>query len=68
MLSDLNMWNKIGRVVMLLSEQLDVDLRQAFDIFYKSKTCRNLHDASTGLYLMSDRYILEDLQNELTDL
>ena len=28
----------------------------ATDLFYKSKTCRDLHDQATGLYLMGDIY------------
>lgn len=65
MLNDLNMWNKIGRIVMRLSERLEIDLPKAFHLFYNSNTCRNLHDEASGLYLMSDAYILEDLLNEL---
>lgn len=65
MLSDLNMWNKIGRIVMRLSERLDVDIQRAIDIFYTSKTCQNLHDSQTGLYLLADNYIVEDILTEL---
>lgn len=65
MLSDLNMWNKIGRVVMRLSERLDVDIERALNIFYTSKTCRNLHDPAMDLYLLSDNCIVEDVIAEL---
>lgn len=65
MLNDLNMWNKIGRIVMRLSERLDVDTERALDIFYTSKTCRNLHDPDMGLYFLADNCIVEDIISEL---
>lgn len=65
MLSDINMWNKIGRIVMRLSERLGVDTERALDIFYSSKTCRNLHDPDMGLYLLGDNCIVEDIIMEL---
>ena len=54
MLSDLNMWNKIGRIVMRLSERLDINMEKAFELFYTSKTCEDLHDPQMGLYLLGD--------------
>ncbi len=44
MLSDLLLWNKIGRIVTLLSEQLNISSERALDLFYTSKTCELLHD------------------------
>lgn len=65
MLSDLLMWNKIGRIVTLLAERLEVNSERALDIFYTSKTNERLHDEKTGLYLMSDLYIVDELILEL---
>ena len=65
MLSDLLMWNKIGRIVTLLAERLNVTSERALDIFYTSKTNERLHDEKTGLYLMSDLYIVDELILEL---
>jgi hypothetical protein len=65
MLSDLLMWNKIGRIVTLLSERLDVSSERALDIFYTSLTNERLHDEGTGLYLMSDLYIVDEIISEL---
>lgn len=65
MLSDLLMWNKIGRIVTLLAEKLNVSPRQALDIFYTSKTNERLHDQSSRLYLFSVLYIVDDVLNEL---
>lgn len=59
------MWNKVGRIIALLSDRLNVDVAKATDIFYRSRTCKELHDESTGLYLMGDRYVLDNLMTEL---
>ena len=65
MLSDLLMWNKIGRIVTLISERLDSSPERALDIFYTSKTTERLHDPSTLLYTFGDRYIVDDLISEI---
>ena len=65
MLSDLLMWNKIGRIVTLLAQRLDVSGERALDIFYTSRTNERLHDEHTGLYLMSDLYIVDEVIREL---
>lgn len=59
------MWNKIGRIVTLLSERLNVTPERALDIFYTSKTNELLHDPSTLLYTFSDLYIVDDIIHEL---
>lgn len=65
MLNQLNMWNKIGRVIARLSERLDISIERATEIFYTSKTSKDLHDANTGLYLLSDNYLVENVLMEL---
>lgn len=65
MLSQLNMWNKIGRIITRLSERLDINIERATEIFYTSKTCKDLHDESTGLYLFSDNYLVDNVIMEL---
>ena len=59
------MWNKIGRIVTLLSERLNISSERALDIFYTSRTNERLHDEKTDLYLMSDLYIVDELILEL---
>lgn len=56
---------KLARIVMLLAESADMSPEQALDVFYKSETYKLLTNSATGLYLMSDDYILEDLLKEL---
>ena len=65
MLSDLLLWNKIGRIVTLLAERLDVSGERALDIFYTSKTNERLHDPSTMLYTFGDLYIVDEVIREL---
>lgn len=65
MLNDLNMWNKIGRIVMRLSERLDINIEKAFDLFYTSQTCKNLHNPEMGLYLLGDNCIVDELIDEI---
>lgn len=65
MLSDLLMWNKIGRIVMRLSEKLEVSPLRALDVFYMSKVYDRLHDPETELYIFSDAYIVDEIMMEL---
>ncbi len=65
MLSDVLMWNKIGRIVTLLAERLDISGERALDIFYTSKTNEQLHDPSTLLYTFGDLYIVDEVIREL---
>lgn len=65
MLSNLLMWNKIGRIVTELSLRLNISGKRALDIWYRSKTNDRLHDPETGLYLFGDKYIVEDVIREL---
>lgn len=59
------MSNRIGAIAVILSEKLDIDNIKALKLFYESKTCARLHDKSTGLYLYSDLYIVEDFMIEM---
>ena len=64
MLSDLNMWNKIGRIIALAARERQISVAKATELFYRSRTCTELHDPETGLYLMGDKYILDNLLME----
>ena len=65
MLSEILMWNKIGRIVTLLAERLNISGERALDIFYTSKTNERLHDPSTLLYTFGDLYIVDEVIREL---
>ena len=59
------LWNKIARIIMQLSETLNISTDRALQIFYDSDVCSMLHDQDLGLHLMSDTYIVNDLIEEL---
>ena len=58
-------WQRIGCIVVKISETLNVSLKEALDMFYKSETCRRFHDEETGLYLQGNLYVLNDFLAEI---
>ena len=62
---DYLLWNKIARIILHLSERLQISTDRALQIFYDSDVCQMLHDPDLGLHLMSDTYIVNDLIEEL---
>ena len=64
-IQEIIMSNRIGAISVLLAEQLNIDSVKALKLFYQSKTCANLHDKSTGLYLYGDLYIVDELIREM---
>ena len=61
------LWRKQSRIVMLLAKEKNITPEQALDIYYSSRTAQLLSDPNTGLQLMSDQYVLEDLLEELEE-
>ena len=61
------LWRKQSRIVMLLAKERNITPEQALDIYYSSRTAQLLSDPNTGLQLMSDQYVLEDLLKELEE-
>ena len=59
-------WQRIGCIVVKISETLNVSLKEALDLFYKSETCRRFHDEETGLYLQGNLYVLNDFLAEMS--
>lgn len=59
-------WQRIGCIVVKISETLNVSLKEALDMFYKSETCRRFHDEETGLYLQGNLYVLNDFLAEIS--
>ena len=58
-------WQRIGCIVVKISETLGISLKEALDMFYKSETCRRFHDEETGLYLQGNLYVLNDFLAEI---
>ena len=61
-------WQRIGCIVVKISETLGVSLKEALDMFYRSETCRRFHDEETGLYLQGNLYVLNDFLAEIGSL
>jgi hypothetical protein len=59
-------WQRIGCIVVKISETLNVSLKEALDLFYKSETCRRFHGEETGLYLQGNLYVLNDFLAEIS--
>ena len=59
------LWRKQSRLVMMLAKKMKITPEEALDVFYSSRTAQLLSDPNTGLQLMSDQYVFEDLLNEL---
>lgn len=61
------LWRKQSRIVMLLAKEKNISPEQALDLYYSSKTAHLLENPETGLQLMSDQYVLEDLLEEMAN-
>lgn len=59
------LWRKQSHIIMMLAEILQVDAVRALDIYYSTDTSRQLSNPEYGLYLMSDKYIVENILEEL---
>ena len=59
-IQEIIMSNRIGAISVELSKRLDIEPIKAFELFYESKSCENLHNKATGLYLYSDLYVADD--------
>ena len=59
-------WQRIGCIVVKISETLGVSLKEALDMFYRSETCRRFHNEETGLYLLGNLYVLNDFLAEIS--
>ena len=65
MLSPLLMWHKIGRIVQILAQRLEITPLRALDVFYSSRVCERIHDPKEQLYTFSDEYVADEVCMEL---
>lgn len=54
------LWRKIARIVILISETLNITEEQALTLFYQSRVYEMIKDPRYGLQPMSDTYILDE--------
>lgn len=59
------LWRKESSIIMMLAEILQIDAERALNLFYSTKTYRQLSDPQYGLQLMSDKYLVENILAEL---
>ncbi len=51
----------------MLADALHVSQPRAISIFYRTDTCKLMHDPTTMLHTMIDTYILNDVITELRE-
>ena len=56
--------NQIGAISIELASRLNIEPIRALELFYESKTCANLHNHETGLYLYGDLYLADEFMLE----
>ncbi|MDO4930131.1 MAG: hypothetical protein Q4E59_03245 [Bacteroidales bacterium] len=56
--------SRIGIIAAEISRQLGVSPAEALVMFYESRTCEQLHDKSSGLYLYGNLYIVDEFMLE----
>ena len=56
---------RIGMIVCEIAKRLGISSSEALRRFYKSVTCRNFHDRSTGMYLQGDLYVVDEFLSEI---
>lgn len=66
-MKEYQLYRKITRIIMQLSEELQIPSKRAMLLFYKSTVGQQLHDPRYGYQLMSDTYIVNDIKTELAN-
>lgn len=64
-MKDFILYRKIARIIIQLSEELQISPKRAMLIFYRSQVGQQIHDPKFGFQLMSDTYIVNDIKAEL---
>ncbi len=67
-IQEIIMSNRIGFIAVELAKRLGIEPLSALKMFYESKTCADLHDKSTGLYLYGDLYVAEEFMREQSEI
>ena len=56
---------KYDSVIEALSELKGITLRQALDVFYKSKVYLEMRDGISDMHCRSDKYLAEEISMEM---
>ena len=57
---------KLARLIIQLADSKGISEEAAMNLFYSTETYRLLVDPKSGLQLMSDGYLMDDILHELT--
>ena len=52
--------NRIAVICDEIARRMNVTPLKVLEIFYASKTCEDLHNKDTGLYLYGDLYVVDE--------
>ena len=63
-IQEIIMCNRIGAISIELAKRLNMEPIKTLQMFYESKTCEDLHDKSTGLYLYGNLYVADEFMRE----
>ncbi len=59
------LWRKQTSIIILLAKTLQIDTDRALEVYYSTKVSQLLSDPATGLQLMSDQYIVDNILMEI---
>lgn len=59
------LWRKQTNIIILLAKTLQIDTDRALEVYYSTKVSQLLSDPATGLQLMSDQYIVDNILMEI---
>ncbi|GEM_PF-107873 len=66
-MKDYILYRKISRIIIQLSEELQIPSKRALMLFYNTTVGQQLHDPKYGYQIMSDTYIVNDIKSELAN-
>lgn len=61
-------WRKQARIVLMLAQELNITEEEALDRFYNSHTYPYFADPARGLQAMNDRYIVDEILEEQSNI
>ncbi len=59
------LWRKQTSIIFLLAKTLQIDTDRALELYYSTNVSQQLSDPTTGLQLMSDQYIVDNILMEI---
>ena len=59
------LWRKQTSIIILLAKALQIDTDRALELYYSTEVSQQLANPATGLQLMSDQYIVDNIIMEL---